>query len=89
MSELQRSINEILTGWNPMEVPEEIVDAEYLDYVDPVIEIGDNESELTSYLTGTLVNRMGLDFDETNPDHMNDVKRVVDRIKEELKSSQA
>lgn len=59
---IETQIKKILIEWNPLEVPEIIVDSEYLDYIPEIISRLNDKDLLRTYLINLLGNTMGLNI---------------------------
>lgn len=70
-------INRILAKWNPIEVSKNIVETEYLSYVEPIIKIGPDYALLRTYFINLLTNTMGLSYDDSNDKHRLDLEHVI------------
>lgn len=59
---IETQIKKILIEWNPLEVPEIIVESEYLDYIPEIISRLNDKDLLRTYLINLLGNTMGLNI---------------------------
>lgn len=80
MNMLNNQIGEILAKWNPLGVPDAIACDEYVSYVDPIINIGNNKVELTKYIEHIVSETMGLDYNEANPIHKKEIETIVNKL---------
>ena len=77
---LEQRISEILTKWNPIDVPEFIAEDEYGTYVKPIIAIGKNSKGLNEYLKNLVGETLGLGYDENNVEHQQDIEKIVQEL---------
>lgn len=73
-------INRILADWNPIGVPEDIANEEYQGYVSVILKSSIDNTTLMSCLEDILINKMGIDFDPKNEAHLNDLRRICNKI---------
>ena len=50
MKELYKRINLILANWNPLSIPKNIAEVEYLHYIPIIISLYNSKKKLESYL---------------------------------------
>ena len=81
MKTLQKSINEALSQWNPIGLPEEIAVYEYRSYVDEIIAMSETLEQTIHLLEDIVSNRMGLPYDKTSPIHKRDLQKVASKIR--------
>ena len=81
MKELYKRINLILANWNPLSVPQNIAEVEYLHYIPIIISLSNSKKKLESYLIKISL-EMGL---PRNKRLLKEISRIVnDIIKESL-----
>ena len=78
MKNRQTLINEILSEWNPIGVPDNIAKEEYKEYISDILGAS-NETQLINCLENML-NKMELGYDNSNPLHKEEIKQVVLKI---------
>jgi vacuolar-type H+-ATPase subunit C/Vma6 len=71
-------IKKLLAAWNPLEVPAELAETEYADYVDIIISNMRSNDELQTCLTKILVEQMGLTI--SVPDGVYDIERICNEL---------
>jgi len=69
-------INKVLAKWNPIGVPNEIAIDEYKAFVSIINEAASNEETLLKCLEDILLNKIGLEYDKKNLEHVEDLKKV-------------
>ena len=81
MKELYKRINLILANWNPLSIPKNIAEVEYLHYIPIIISLCNSKKKLESYLIKINL-EMGL---PRNKRLLKEISRIVnDIIKESL-----
>ena len=81
MKELYKRINLILANWNPLSIPKNIAEVEYLHYIPIIISLCNSKKKLESYLIKISL-EMGL---PRNKRLLKEISRIVnDIIKESL-----
>ena len=75
--ELKQKVANVLAGWNPIGVPLFLAREEYQPYVEPIIVIGNNHENLTTYLEELVMGTFGLPYNKRNPEHEADIAKVV------------
>ena len=81
MKELYKRINLILANWNPLSIPKNIAEVEYLHYIPIIISLSNSKKKLESYLIKISL-EMGLPH---NKRLLKEISRIVnDIIKESL-----
>ena len=80
MSTTEKQVNNILSKWNPLDVPELIAEDEYLSYVKDIMAVSNNANDLKFYLIKLLEDVLGLEFDENNEEHQRDIEGVVKEL---------
>jgi len=80
MKSILIQINEILSEWNPIGVPDEISQTEYTSYVPRILECLQNEKSLDDCLVKILFDDMGFTYDKNNPSHIEEIVSVVKKI---------
>jgi len=78
MKNRQTLINEILSEWNSIGVPDNIAKEEYKGYIPDILGTS-NETQLINCLENML-NKMELGYDNSNPLHKEEIKQVVLKI---------
>jgi len=73
-------INDILTEWNPIGVPESIATEEYKGYVPLILKSIGSQKQLINCLEYILVNEIGVDYDPNNEIHIKDLQQVCNKI---------
>ncbi|HEX2961617.1 MAG: hypothetical protein ACM3UR_14520 [Bacteroidota bacterium] len=81
---LFNKINNILTRWNPLDVPHFIASDEYKDYVQGIVSQGKDFNRIRSELKRIIVDQMGLTFMDDIPEHSLDLDNVTKEIFEVL-----
>lgn len=80
MKKQEEQLNNILSKWNPIEVPIDIAKTEYVNYIPEILSASNNEKSLIDCLKNILINKMGLDYDEFNLLHKEELKQVALKI---------
>ena len=81
MKELYKRINLILANWNPLSIPKNIAEVEYLHYIPIIISLCTSKKKLESYLIKISLEK-GL---PRNKRFLKEISRIVnDIIKESL-----
>jgi hypothetical protein len=75
MSSIVENINRILADWNPLDVPEFIALEEYKGYTPSILRSIERQ-ELIHCLEDILINQLGVDYDSTNKEHLEDLQRI-------------
>jgi hypothetical protein len=73
-------INLILAEWNPIGVPENITSDEYRDYIPIILEVLEKKGNLMKVLEDILVNKMELEYDSQNKEHVQDLGKVYQKL---------
>lgn len=73
-------INEILAEWNPIGVPVGLSKAEYENYIPLIKSSMNSEKELINCLKDILINKMELDYNDSNPLHKEELKEIALKI---------
>jgi len=79
-SKLKEQINDILSEWNPLDVPAFIAIEEYMNYVDSIIDIGRNINALRRYFLSLIIDRLGLEYDPSNLKQINSIENVIEKV---------
>ncbi len=74
----KQAILAFLAKWNPIGVPEEIAEDEYIDYVDIVKSNLQSKDKLRKCLVGILGEIMGLDV--SSPEAFADIENACDEL---------
>ena len=76
---LERDINLVLSGWNPIGVSDGISLIEYQGYVSGIIKaLHLNSKEgVVNHLANILSNEMGLPYDPNNDQHLKDLENIA------------
>ena len=77
---LFNDIGVILAKWDPIGVPPGIAFDEYQSYILGIIKAGRNLEKIKGHLIWILTDQIGLDFDENNPRHNEDVEETAKSI---------
>lgn len=80
MDNIEVRINKILANWNPINVPIELADEEYKNYVPIIIKNGYDKDLLFDCMCNTTRSIVGLNFDLTNKSHLKDLQEVCNEI---------
>ena len=86
-SKLKEQINDILSEWNPLDVPAFIASKEYMNYVDSIINIGRNINALRRYFISLIIDRLGLEYDPSNLEQINSIENVIEKVMNALLKS--
>ena len=73
-------INEILSEWNPIDVPDNIRKTEYQSFTSLIKTNMNNEEELIACLEDILINKLELDYNKSNPTQKRDLREVAIKI---------
>lgn len=68
-------LKKILAKWNPLEVPDYVAEGEYSGYI-PLVVNNLDSVESIEYALIDIIDRLGLEHDNSNLRHINDVKQV-------------
>ncbi|MGE0562550.1 MAG: hypothetical protein AB7O47_12095 [Flavobacteriales bacterium] len=74
------NINQILSIWNPIGVPEDIKLYEYRMYCPIILDAIENKKDLMSVLEDIIVNKMNLEYDAKNNEHISDLREICNKI---------
>jgi hypothetical protein len=80
MKKTIENINHVLADWNPIGVPDDIAREEYKDYLPLILQSIEDRQQLMNCLEDILINKIGLDYDPMNREHLADLQAVCDRI---------
>lgn len=80
MEQIIENINRVLADWNPIDVPENIAIDEYKRYVPLILKSVENRQHLINCLEDILINRIGVDYDPTDKEHLEDLQQVCDKL---------
>jgi hypothetical protein len=80
MEKIRDQINNLLAEWDPIGVPEYMKHAEYISYVDEIIENSETVDTLISYLEHLVHDTIGLEYDRNNKVHRLDVENLAKKI---------
>ena len=86
-SKLKEQINDILSEWNPLDVPAFIASEEYMNYVVSIISIGRNINALRRYFISLIIDRLGLKYDPSNLEQINSIENVIEKVMNALLKS--
>jgi len=86
-NKLKEQINDILSEWNPLDVPAFIVSEEYINYVDSIINIGRDINALRIYFISLIIDRLGLKYDPSNLEQINSIENVIEKVMNALLKS--
>ncbi len=74
------NINRILAEWDPIGVGEHIASDEYKEYTPLILQFIENRQQLMNYLEDILINKMGIDYNPRNKEHLENLQQVCDKI---------
>ncbi|HLW29291.1 MAG TPA: hypothetical protein VKX29_00415 [Brumimicrobium sp.] len=80
MEQIIKNINRVLADWNPIDVPKNIAIDEYKGYVPLILKSIENRQHLINCLEDILINRIGVGYDPTNKEHLEDLQQVCDKL---------
>ncbi len=86
MNTIEEKINNILTNWNPINVPDEIAYDEYKSHIPSIIKYSNSYNSLFECLVDIVKNKIGLEFDINNKEHLKDLNKVANEIYGVMKS---
>ena len=86
-NKLKEQINDILSEWNPLDVPVFIASEEYINYVDSIINIGRDINALRRYFISLIIDRLGLKYDPSNLEQINSIENVIEKVMNALLKS--
>ena len=86
-NKLKEQINDILSEWNPLDVPAFIASEEYMNYVDSIINIGRDINALRRYFISLIIDRLGLKYDPSNLEQINSIENVIEKVMNALLKS--
>jgi len=86
MKTIEEKINKILTDWNPINVPDEIAFDEYKSHIPTIIKYSYSYNSLFECLVDIVKNKIGLEFDINNKEHLEDINKVTNEIYSVIKS---
>jgi hypothetical protein len=75
-----QDINGILKTWNPLLVPEPALDSEYTEIIPKILSSGKDTQIIFSILEDYVINFLGTNYEQNNPDHVNELKNVAEEI---------
>lgn len=75
-----KSINNILSDWNPIGVPDDIALDEYREYIPVILKYIEDRQQLINCLEDILVNKIGLDYHPENQVHFDDLQQLSDKL---------
>lgn len=75
-----KKINEILTEWNPIDVPGDIAKTEYISFIPVIKKQINSEIEIIACLEDILINKLELDYNRFNPLQRQELKEVAEKI---------
>ncbi|WP_041406719.1 hypothetical protein [Shewanella loihica] len=78
--EIAEEINNILTEWNPIEVPKDIARVEYLSYVERIFELIADKEKLVILLERIVSQEMGLNYNPQNSEHKTELVNIAAQI---------
>ncbi len=76
MTSITEKISDILTQWNPLEVPAHIAGVEYDEYVPRIVACLHDQERLANCIEGILINDLGTGYDPSLEEHVRDLERV-------------
>ena len=80
MKTIEKSINQILADWNPLDVPPNIAETEYVVFIPSIRSKMNDEKELLMYLEALLTNELELDYNSANSLQNAEAKDVARKI---------
>lgn len=80
MKDTVEKINQLLTRWNPIGVPDDIAKDEYRGYISLILQNIENRQTLITCMENILTNMLGLDYDSTSKRHQEDLQSVCDEL---------
>lgn len=83
------SVNRVLADWNPIGVSESIAEEEYKGYIPLILQSIENREQLMDCLENILTNKLGLDYDSTNQEQLEDLQQVCDKLTQVYQKTKA
>ena len=80
MKAIIENINQILSEWDPIEVGKNIAIDEYRGYIPIILKSISNKESLMSCISEILINKMGLNYNLLNTEHVKELDEVCERI---------
>jgi hypothetical protein len=80
MKKTIENVTRVLADWNPIGVPENIASDEYRDYVPMILNALENKENLMKVLEDILINKMELEYDPKNREHLEDLRKVCEKL---------
>jgi hypothetical protein len=80
MDTLYMQINNVLAEWNPIGVPQYIVNEEYTGYIPVIVRHLNSREELFCCLEDILTNQMGILFDKESKTDAKDLLTICDKL---------
>lgn len=80
MKQIIKNINYVLAKWNPIGVPEDIAVYEYRGYISSILKSIESREQLVKCLEAILINKLEVDYDPANMDHLEDLQQICDEI---------
>ena len=70
----------LFRSWNPIGVDSHLAINEYSGYIPMILKVITDQQKLLNCLEEILTNKLGIDFDSNNQNHINDLKMICDKI---------
>ncbi|QOW61631.1 hypothetical protein [Treponema pedis] len=77
---LKEEINDILSEWNPLDVPAFIASVEYTAYIESIIKAGESIDLLRKYFINLIIEQLGLSYDPSNIEQKNSLEDVIEKV---------
>jgi hypothetical protein len=85
---LFNQVNDLLSSWNPLEVPDYVADTEYESYVYKILDILKSGKDLESYIYNDMfVRAMGLGPSESAEREISALCRSIENVYKEYSKS--
>jgi hypothetical protein len=79
-------VNQILSEWNPISVPEDIADSEYTTYIPNILRFRSDYDGLVKEMKRIVNDEIGISFDNFDDDFKQGIlllaKRIIDSLRE-------
>lgn len=85
---LKERINDILSEWNPLDVPPFIASVEYAAYIEPIIKAGKSIDLLRKYFINLIIEQLGLSYDSSNIEQKNSLEDVTEKVMSVLQENE-
>jgi hypothetical protein len=87
IAKLKGDINQILSDWNPLGVDDSIALIEYKSYIPDILNSSTEISRLWIFLEHLLLDKMEVEYDRSNKDHLSDLQNVCEKIMAAVKDN--